>query len=90
MCIAKTYYLCLFTFFQKKSWNNAELRYDGSTFEARVKNVDQYGKMREVKDSKPLTGILKSYMFEYTGLMNFLIFHNSTININNIQNVHNV
>lgn len=43
-------------FLQKNSWNNAKLRYDGSTFEARVKNVDQYGKMIEVKDTKPLTG----------------------------------
>lgn len=47
--------VCL-RFFKKKSWNNAKLRYDGSTFEARVKNVDQYGKMIEVKDTKPLTG----------------------------------
>lgn len=48
--------VCLRFFLQKNSWNNAKLRYDGSTFEARVKNVDQYGKMIEVKDTKPLTG----------------------------------
>lgn len=82
------YCLCIFTFFQKKSWNNAELRYDGTTFEARVKNVDQYGKIREVKDTKPLTGIhKKSYVLEYTNLMEFFIFFfDLTINTINIQN----
>lgn len=51
------------------------MRYDGTTFEARVKNVDQYGKIREVKDTKPLTGIhKKSYVLEYTNLMEFFIF----------------
>lgn len=46
----------VYVFFKKNSWNNAKLRYDGSTFEARVKHVDKYGKMIEVKDTKPLTG----------------------------------
>ncbi|XP_061180383.1 uncharacterized protein LOC133188924 [Saccostrea echinata] len=44
--------------FSKTSWNNVELIYDGTTFDARVRTIKKDGKLLEFKDSKPLSGRL--------------------------------